>query len=344
MTRYKPRPRHYQSRDAVPRPMSGVRWWRAPDYERAGDVIAPVGSPEPVHLDPHGIRWDDLIRWGQTYQIHPADRERTPIDDTLADDICEWCRAFGLPGYLLASTQAIYLPDSVEVEPHPTDPADVHLWSSVTTYQRAGARWITDVLCSSLDDDTGTAARVERHAIPTGDMTHFCLEQDMTSDYVLSTSIDRLAEHLCVPVSECPSPETSAFWAVYHEPIADILRAGRLLGAVKSELADPRRTRPVAGLYDLMQGTAWAPDARSVPEMRVVSLLNAFAVANVLTEWTPRMCERDDCRSPFMPKTPSQRFCSPRCQSTADKRKQRQSVRESKAGGSNRRSGYPRKA
>ena len=312
----------------APTPARGVRWWRAPDYECVNGSITPVGDPVPVDLDPQTIDWGALMRWGTI----PA----AQIPDATVEEMCAWCQRHGTVGYFMTSVTAIYLPLGLTFEVGHDAHEAARTTHSVTgeasphaqreelrleslSYHRVGGAWFADRMTGDDLDQEGYGFS---GALEKDDSIHDHVRYDPKAyeeQGPLPPTLDDLAARCLVPIERCPPPNTPEFWALYQEPLTDMLQAGRLLSALR-----PRTTAPARRLYQLMRGTSWVLNQAGQPEMRVASLLNAYALTHVLRSHIVKRCACEQCQRPFIGRTPSQKYCTTRCENTVNQQVRRQ--------------------
>ena len=309
------------------RPPRGIRWWRAPDYAHVGNAIVPVGKPEAVELDPKDIDWDALKRWGQL--------TGDGADDATIEEMRQWCKRFGAVGYFMTSVTNIELPFAIIMEAREHPPEEEMAWES-RSYDRVGGAWFTNSFTHSDPEDleewgyswSGTLSKDSS----VGDDYILIYDPTIGGAAPLTPTIEDLAQRLRAPLKRCPPPNTSEFWALYQEPITDILRAGQTLNTLRSKSISTAIPQDVNGrLHILMRGTSLVLNADGQPEMRTASLLNAYALHRVLQPHTVLQCAREDCNRSFVARTATQTFCTPRCENTTSKRSKRQAQQSAAA-------------
>lgn len=312
-TRYTKRPPHYAKRtQATP----GFLWWRASEYIHREGAIVPKTAPKPFYLAMEQVRWDDLMTWGNTYAIGPTKGTKKPVTPELIRKICDWCGRFGLPGYLLATTTMIARPSELDEPEHRHHDA-IEIWP---TFVRRGAVWQEG--SQWFPENTGNGPKnpdgwLEREEIPTH---HHAIVVYGEPD---PSSIDRLQQHVACPIESCPLPGSEAFWKVYQEPVADILRAGRVLHHVRREmLAAKDNLTKAPSLYHLLQSNGWIMNAEGHAVWTAASLLGAFAQSQVVGAHPPRPCA-GQCGGMVPPGRTNRKYCSDTCLQRTRKRAQR---------------------
>jgi len=310
------------------RPPRGIRWWRAPDYAHVGNAIVPVGEPEAVELDPKDIDWDALERWGQL--------KNDGADDATIKEMCQWCRRFGAVGYFMTSVTSIVLPFVIRIEAW-EHPPEEEMTLEVRSYYRVGGAWFTDCFTQGNLEDleamgyrwSGTLSKDSS----IGDDCILIYDPKIGGAAPITPTIEDLAQRLRAPLERCPQPNTSEFWALYQEPITDILSAGQIFNTLRPESISTAAPRDVNGqLHILRQGTSLVLNADGQPEMRTASLLNVYALHRVLQPHTLLQCARDDCNRSFAARTATQKFCTPRCANTTNKRSKRHAAAQRSPG------------
>lgn len=320
-----------KARPSAPLPAQGVRWWKAPDYECLGEglerAIIPIGNPKAVHHDPGAIDWRSLMDWS-TLQLRD-------VTDRHAEDMCAWFTQHGAVGYFIGNVSHIEFPLTEVIATYPGHrraaprargrgrPGPPRVFTrdewACTSYHRVGGDWFSEQEEGDLAEQ-GYAFGGRLTMAP--DVADLFLQYDPVrydKEGLLSPSLHDLAARYSVPLSEFRAPDTPDFWALYKEPIADVLNAARLL----RQLAVPRGTRRTKGLYQLLQGTGWGIDDDDFPEVHIASLVHAYAYDQVMRTHDVVSCARKNCTRPFLKRTLSHRYCSQRCENTANKAERR---------------------
>ena len=139
-------------------------------------------------------------------------------------------------------------------------------------YSRVSGAWFVDrepVLWMPVDEDhpddwdpdsPDLHARLVRDpSFPNG----YERKGELRADTV---TIDDLQHRLAVDIFSCPPPDTPAFWALYQEPVEDILQAGRTLVRCQSDSRQKSDTHLISrSIYKLMQGTSLVLHAEGYP-------------------------------------------------------------------------------
>lgn len=253
------------------------------------------------------------MRWG-ALGVH--------VTGDVREEIRAWCVQFGLPGYLLGTTSVIGLPSQVdERECERTSWEDLERWP---TYTRHGAVWVTGstwVPEHEPGDRPHSSGWLIRDSIPLRD-GNAILPDDGALD---PGDIDRLRLHMQCPIDACPLPGTTPFWAVYQEPLVDILRAGRVLARVQTEMhIAPTANNYPPSAYALLQSNGWVYAAGDIgPSWTAASLLGAFALSECLQPGLlPRACAAH-CGTQFVPQRVDHSYCSRACRERGGKRTRR---------------------
>ncbi len=308
----------------------GFLWWRARDYVIKHDVLKPAADPEPYILSPRSTVWSELT--GLT-GAHSGE----PLTATAKRNICSWCSRYGLPGYLLQTTQAIWLP-AVSNSGRTQQTAIV--------YERAGGRWITNKVTIRADDDDGEpgppgpyVARLVRGdltrkaqpaVVPEGFLT-CVIVRDAASSWLASaeakvderTSLKRLTDHLTCAADHCPQPGTEAFWRVYQEPVEDFFRAARLLRWIQSAVAAAGTGDDPTAILSQLALSGWIKSPNGETAWTGASLLAAYASELLTAHGGFSRCIQAGCGAVFLPDRSDQKYCTSRCRDRDSKRRRR---------------------
>jgi len=324
MPTHRNRPTHYNPRaPQPPSPPLGIRWWRGRNYALTPDGrhIICQGPFRQKELSPRDIDWDTVLGWSRHTSLRPGWTDAPPTfvvpDEETRESMLRWCAFHGCPGTLLfqAHTLGGRLGIEVDYDDDPGNGRDVFL-----RYRRMGPRWVVEsTYCERYDPDHESDSDPE--ALAGAELDEHWQDVTMTDDRQLGhvTTLDAtgVAQFLTCPVSECPPPQTPQFWAVYREPILELLRASwRLRQWVSQIVATDGRAQRAAASMEPHTGFVLNDDG--VPELRVASLFHAFALRN---RSDLRACPC--CLTGFYPRSPRQIYCTTTCQRRCGKRRER---------------------
>ena len=311
----------------------GFLWWRAGRYEIQADVLKSVEEPVPYILPSRrGNAWKELI------DLHGAYSGES-LNQKAAKAICSWCKQYGLPGYLLQTTESIFLP------PVTHSGRQSLTKQTAIAYKRAGGRWITKKV-TIRDDDKGEWGRpgpfagyMERSditrkpqpSVVSDSFMTFSIDAEAASSWFASseptiqerTSITRLSHHLKCAVDRCPQPGTEDFWKVYQEPVEDFFRAARLLSWIQSAIKEAETTGDPTAILSQLALSGWVKSPSGETAWTGASLLGAYASELLTGDSGVRRCIQSNCGTVFMPSRSDQKYCSERCRVREGKRKER---------------------
>lgn len=315
----------------------GFLWWRAGRYEIERGVVKPADDPEPFVVSSGGAMWDELKA------LHDNCEGET-LSPSAERAICDWCKQYGLPGYLLQTTERIFLPPRTHAMRFGLTK------ETATSFRRGAGRWATEQVTIRADGPAGYGRpgrfrgfleradftkRPQPPVVREG-FTSFLIENDRDASWLAFAepdlqkreSITRLDTHLRCEVDDCPQPGTQEFFNQYQEPIEDFFRAARLLAWM--EAACKAAGDDTLALLNQFAGLGPVVAPNSQTALTGPSLLAAFAVERLTRSRSIRRCEFSGCERPFLPGKSEKRYCEDRCRYADAKRKARATQKSGK--------------